>query len=74
VKITVERTGGFTGIKRRFKVDVDPAQLAQLQLSVVDETGYADRFHYRITVGTGQGSRSFSVSEEALLEVVGKLS
>lgn len=74
MKIVVERTGGFTGIRRRYEVDVDPAQLARLQLSVADNQECVDRFHYRITVGSGRGSRSFSVPEESLLEIVGKLS
>jgi hypothetical protein len=74
MKIVVERTGGFTGIRRRFEAEADESQIARLQLFDPADAEYPDRFHYRITVETGQGIRSFDVPEKALFEIIGKLS
>ena len=73
MKIVIERTGGFTGIKRRFEAEADESQIARLQLCDAADTEYPDQFHYRITVETGQGIRSFGVPEKALFEIIGKL-
>jgi hypothetical protein len=74
MKIVVERTGGFTGIKRRFEAEAEESQIARLQQWDAADAEYPDRFHYRITVETGNEMRSFSVTEKALLEIIGKLS
>ena len=73
MKIVIERTGGFAGFKRRYEVDIDPTQLDALESFVADDANSADRFSYKIIVGSGPGERSFVVPEEALLKITGKL-
>ncbi len=72
--IVIERSGGFTGIRRRYEREIDDAQLEALKNTVTDDANYADAFNYRITVGSGDESCTFNVTEDALQKVLGDFS
>jgi hypothetical protein len=77
MRILIERSGGFTGIKRRYEREIDDTQLDALKSLVADnadDANYPDAFHYRVTIGSGEESCTFEVSEEALVKVLGEFS
>ena len=73
MKIVIERSGGFAGIRRRYELEIDAAQLEALKSSVAENAEGADRFNYRVIVEGGQGSPTLNVSEELLTKVLGRL-
>jgi hypothetical protein len=73
MKVIVERSGGFAGVKRRGEKDgasLTPAQHEALQqlmraTPASPPTG-ADRFHYQVEVQDETGSRTVDVPETAM--------
>jgi hypothetical protein len=74
MRIVIERSGGFTGIKRRYEREIDEAQLEALKNSVADDANYPDGFNYRVIVEGEQGNSAFHVSEEVLQKILGDFS
>ena len=88
MRVKLERSGGFAGIKRTVAVDAatlppeDAAELARLVAAAdlehysetpTDRPGKPDRFIYRLTVEHEGGQRSVSVGEEAVSPVLRRL-
>jgi hypothetical protein len=75
MKILIERTGGFAGFKRRYEIDIDAGQIEALKSFTAKDAmdaKHADKFSYKIIVGSGEDSRSYTLSEEAFLKITGK--
>jgi len=82
IKVTVERAGGFSGIRRRYEVDTAslPEDVASRIRQLVDATSFfdlpergeesaagADRMEYAVTVEATERSRTLRVPEESEL-------
>ena len=77
MSLVIERSGGFTGIKRRTERDIDDAQLNALKSLVAenaDDANYPDGFNYKVIVEGEQGNSAFHVSEEVLQKILGEFS
>jgi len=81
MRVLVERSGGFAGISRTYSFSSDqvPVEDSQKVADLVEASGFfglppvirgtepgADRFQYRITVESGQGSHTVQVDEGAV--------
>lgn len=82
IRVVVERSGGFGGIRRRYEVDTAalPGDIAARIGELVDATSFfelpdraaepaagADRLEYEVTVEAPGRSRAVRVSEESQL-------
>ena len=77
MRIVIERSGGFAGIRRRYEREIDEAQFEALKNSVVenaDDANYPDGFNYKVIVEGEQGNSAFHVSEEVLQKILGDFS
>lgn len=78
MRIVIQRTGGFAGIKRRYELEISESQLEALKGSVADgvpaDANYPDAFRFVVNVEDERESPSFKVSEEVLIKVLGHLS
>jgi hypothetical protein len=81
MRITVERSGGFSGISQTNSISTDqmPAEEAQKVADLVEAAGFfelpavirskepgADRFQYKITVESEHGTHTIQVDEAAV--------
>jgi hypothetical protein len=81
MRVLVERSGGFAGISRTYSFSSDrmPAEEGRRVAELVEAAGFfglpsviratepgADRFQYKITVESGQGSHTVQVDEGAV--------
>jgi hypothetical protein len=84
MRILVERSGGFAGIKRKAAVDsqalsedaaaemkqlVEAAGLFDLPAAPVTPPGGADQFQYNLTVEAGERRRTIELRDPACAEV-----
>ena len=77
MRIVIERTGGFAGIRRRYEREINEAQLDALKKVVadnLDNANYPDAFHYKVILLGEEEGRSLEVTEEALHKIIGFIS
>ncbi|MEA5564769.1 protealysin inhibitor emfourin [Anabaena sp. UHCC 0399] len=81
MQVSLERTGGFTGISKKISVDtntlplqvaeelsqlVEAADFFQLPEQIMSDNSQCDRFHYKLTVEDHGQQHSVITSEPAL--------